>query len=302
MFETLFRVFLLLLVAQPLVAHPRSLRSATHSLQNPQTIQKRDTSEGVTATGARKYLKAFGYTEDNETNLNTTDVSNTHDLKADEKLETSIKKFQEYYHLNVSGKLDSDTIKLMSLPRCGVPDVGTKVTSRFAFIEGKPQWQSSKRHLTYGFEWGAEGAPLGVLRRVSKRRLDNGRARLRSRSRRLGTEPQVRISRSGSSRETTETFEKFGHVLAHAFPLTDGRLHEIGHLLGLDHSSHHRAVMYAYVHAGVNRRKLSADDVASIQGLYSSPEYQSEDSPAGRLLSSSAMLSWFCLHIFCFVL
>ncbi|XP_029125189.1 metalloendoproteinase 4-MMP-like, partial [Cajanus cajan] len=77
-------------------------------------------------------------------------------------------------------------------------------------------------------------------------------------------------------------------------------MHEIGHLLGLGHSSHRDAVMYAYAREGVNRRELSMDDVASIRTLYSSssPVLQSEDSRGVRS-SSCAMLLWFCFNIFC---
>ena len=33
--------------------------------------------------------------------------------------------FQQLYHLNVSGNLDSQTLKQMSAPRCGFPDILT---------------------------------------------------------------------------------------------------------------------------------------------------------------------------------
>ena len=83
MFKTFFIIFLLsfsVFTPEPL------LISATPSLQNPENIQKGVTLESVEITSARKYLKAFGYLEDYETNFNNTDTSNTHDL------ETSIKK------------------------------------------------------------------------------------------------------------------------------------------------------------------------------------------------------------------
>nr|KYP39089.1 Pentatricopeptide repeat-containing protein At1g09900 family [Cajanus cajan] len=155
MLKTFSAIFLLVLVAQPLVVHPRSLKSST----TPESIQKHETPESV-----RKYLKKFGYLEDNNDN---TSFSVRKYLKAnDEDLKNSIKRFQEYYNLNVSGKLDSETAKLMSSPP---DDTGLRLTSRFSFFKGKPQWPSSKRHLTYGFESGAEGAALELLRRVFKK-------------------------------------------------------------------------------------------------------------------------------------
>ncbi|KAI4352413.1 hypothetical protein L6164_006669 [Bauhinia variegata] len=90
-------------------------------------------------------------------------------------------------------------------------------------------------------------------------------------------------------------FDGFGRILAHAFAPVDGRLHfdadeqwstnvplqstqtdliwvaihEVGHLLGLDHSSDQNAIMYALVTPGVNKRTLGSDDIAGIGALYS---------------------------------
>lgn len=46
-------------------------------------------------------------------------------------------------------------------------------------------------------------------------------------------------------------------------------LHEIGHLLGLDHSQDQGAIMYAYY--SEDRNDLRPDDIAGIQSLYGSP-------------------------------
>jgi predicted Zn-dependent protease len=45
-------------------------------------------------------------------------------------------------------------------------------------------------------------------------------------------------------------------------------LHEIGHLLGMDHSTISNAIMYAYIN---NSYQLTADDIAGIQSLYGAP-------------------------------
>ncbi|KAJ7971104.1 metalloendoproteinase 1-like [Quillaja saponaria] len=87
-----------------------------------------------------------------------------------------------------------------------------------------------------------------------------------------------------------------GNVMAFSYPPTNGTLrfdaaenwrtdippaktdidiiwaamHEIGHLLGLDHSTDKNAIMYAYIDPGVNKRTLSQDDIDGIRALYSS--------------------------------
>lgn len=58
-------------------------------------------------------------------------------------------------------------------------------------------------------------------------------------------------------------------VAAHAFaPPRDGRSHEIGHLLGLNHSEAADAIMYVYVDHGEIKRYFGDDDIEGIQALY----------------------------------
>jgi hypothetical protein len=45
-------------------------------------------------------------------------------------------------------------------------------------------------------------------------------------------------------------------------------LHEIGHQLGLDHSSNSSAVMWWAIGMGENQRSLHSDDIAGIRALY----------------------------------
>jgi len=83
-------------------------------------------------------------------------------------------------------------------------------------------------------------------------------------------------------------------ILGHSFSPTDGRshfdgdenwsenpgpnqidlpsvvLHEIGHLLGLAHTSDESAVMYPSIGPGMEKRELQQDDIQGIQSLYGS--------------------------------
>ncbi|XP_027338248.1 metalloendoproteinase 1-MMP-like [Abrus precatorius] len=339
MLKPLLSIFLLFLVAQPLVVHPRILRSTNaHFIhQNHESnIQKGDeTSELVSVAKARKYLKAFGYLESDKVDFNDTRDMKTNDEMFDEmfyeNLEAPIKKFQEFYNLKVSGKLDSETMKLMSNPRCGVADVGTIVPSKFALSDWKPKWL--KTHLTYTFDpLGVKIAPIDVLRSIFNLAFKQWS--------RVSTFTFEEVSNNGTDSDLIVgfysgdhgdgfPFDKYGPSLAHAFAPMDGRLHvnadkpwstsdpiesgyydlvwvamhEIGHLLGLDHSSHDNAVMYAYVNIGENRRKLSDDDIAKINRLYSSSGFGNySQCPAVRLLFSAMFTFWYyslLVFLFC---
>jgi hypothetical protein len=59
-------------------------------------------------------------------------------------------------------------------------------------------------------------------------------------------------------------------------------LHELGHVIGLDHSATEDAVMLARLGAGTQRRTLSSDDVAGIRALYPGPATPPSPSPTAR--------------------
>lgn len=59
-------------------------------------------------------------------------------------LEDELKAMQKFFGLEVTGKLDSNTLETMKLPRCGVTDV-----ARYEHFQGRPRWKQSV--VTYRF-------------------------------------------------------------------------------------------------------------------------------------------------------
>lgn len=98
------------------------------------------------------YLLTFGYINDTE----------NYD---DRVLESALKIYQETYRLNVTGKLDPETISLITTPRCGLPDQnlvngsqsrGVQIGSfHVLFKLGVKKWPPTKHHLTYKINSGA---------------------------------------------------------------------------------------------------------------------------------------------------
>ncbi|KAL2528804.1 matrix metalloproteinase [Forsythia ovata] len=161
--------------------------------------------------------------------------------------------------------------------------------SHYSFFPGNPKWPSPSTHLTYGF---LPSTPSNAMSPVSRAFEKWASATHFTFS--LAQNPQnanLVIGFHTRDHADGSPFDGPGGTLAHAFAPTDGRfhydadeswsvgpvpgafdletvaLHEIGHLLGLGHSSVQDAIMYSGIPAGVSKN-LHADDIQGIKALY----------------------------------
>ncbi|CAN0857528.1 Metalloendoproteinase 5-MMP [Linum grandiflorum] len=239
----------------------------------------------------KHYLEKFGYLDYNNNNT----IRNNY---FDHLLEKAIKTYQTNYHLNTTGALDSDTVATMMSPRCGVADIvnGTnwmqgrlRTVSHFSFFPGSPKWRASKTRLTYGF---LPGTPARAMDAVSKAYMTWAQNTHFKFERASGgnTRPDMTIGFHSRGHGDGAPFDGPGGTIAHAFAPENGRfhydaeepwglgrrdafdletvaLHEIGHLLGLGHSSVEGAIMYPTISLGA-KKGLNQDDIRGIRALY----------------------------------
>lgn len=240
----------------------------------------------------KKYLSNLGY-------MKTNNNGNQNDDLFDEDLELAIKAYQTYFKLTVNGILDANTVAKLSQPRCGVPDHFAKKTqikipvtaSHYTFFDGKPTWPPTKRLLTYSF-------PPDIRPDVNESILDASNMWANVSPFKFSFIPDydkadVKISFQYLDHGDGYPFDGEGGIVAHAFSPPDGRLHfdeddrwfdgvtpgafdlqtvglhELGHILGLGHSTDHGAIMYPLIDIG-SRRGLGKDDINGIRALYPS--------------------------------
>ncbi|KAJ0099322.1 hypothetical protein Patl1_21983 [Pistacia atlantica] len=251
----------------------------------------------------KKYLEKFGYLNYSS----STNLKHANDDDFDELLESAIKTYQLNYHLKATGVLDAKTVSKMTMPRCGMADVvngNTRMRSghkrqnasshfhnvaHYDFFPGNPKWPANKYHLTYAF---LAGTPADAMNPVSKAFTTwAGNTHFRfSRTQDIGN-ADITISFHSGNHGDGSPFDGQGGVIAHAFAPDDGRfhydaderwsvgaaqgafdletvaLHEIGHLLGLGHSSVEGAIMFPSISPGVTKG-LHGDDIQGIRALY----------------------------------
>ncbi|KAK9991754.1 hypothetical protein SO802_026739 [Lithocarpus litseifolius] len=161
--------------------------------------------------------------------------------------------------------------------------------SHYTFFQGNPKWPSSKYHLTYGF---LPGTPTEAMSPVAKA-FETWAANTHFKFSRAQdhTNANIKVSFHRRDHGDGHAFDGAGGILAHAWAPTDGRfhydadeqwsvgaapnafdletvaLHEIGHLLGLDHSSVEGAIMWPSIRPGVTQG-LHRDDIDGIKALY----------------------------------
>ncbi|KAI3911589.1 hypothetical protein MKW92_048002 [Papaver armeniacum] len=247
--------------------------------------------KGQTVKGLRElklYLKKFGYA----------DVHKNH-------TEKEITTYQLYYHLKATGTLDAETVKQMTVPRCGLPDIhisGGKSSSRhtvshysYTFFPGMPKWPLSRSHLTYRFSSSIPVTDIKTLKAV----CSSAFARWAEVTHFTFSEAVHPLNKADividfhrGDHGDRNSFYGHGGTIARAFSPTNGRfhydaeenwstypargtmdlesvaLHEIGHLLGLGHSREPNAIMFPRIPAGFLKRQLYVDDIQGIRALY----------------------------------
>ncbi|KAH1080711.1 hypothetical protein J1N35_020472 [Gossypium stocksii] len=280
---------LFLLIIQSLFVNSESY---SRSLQLFERAQKGYTFKGL--NHVKQYLEAFGYYYSNN-DANFTD-------HFDSLLESALKAYQQYYRLEVTGKINSDIMKKMSTPRCGVRDVFNgsndgfkfRMVANYSFFNGMPRW--NKRQLTYKLRSSAYVISDRQLRPIIARAFGKwaGVSNFTFREAWVFNPSDIVVGFHRRFHWDNYPFDGPGNVLAHAFAPEDGRLHydadenwstnnltrldqidvesisihEIGHILGLGHSRDPNAIMYPYYRPGTIKRNLGQDDIDGIRALY----------------------------------
>jgi hypothetical protein len=246
--------------------------------------EEKDVSEQVI-----NFLIWNNYLNNNSSNFTTIDINN-------ENVKEALINMQEFYHIEDDGKLNAQTLELIRKPRCGVPDILTTNN----FMLGPAKWY--KDEISWHFIHAG-----GIQFQLTKNAFDTwqnhsfytfryepiaNRADIVISFKSL----QHNFSRCCKRQPCQYDFDGEGTILAHAYypykqyshveihldkdekweysdvgMFYQTILHEIGHSLGLEHTSVKGSVMYSYFQQR-NTTDLAKDDIFAIQERYRYPK------------------------------
>jgi peptidoglycan hydrolase-like protein with peptidoglycan-binding domain len=232
----------------------------------------------------KRYLSSFGYTP----------PANSTTPNFDNSIRNALKRFQRQMGLSPTGSLTPETKQLMSSFRCALPDVDPlgaitvgpwtrrNLTYAFAHLTTQipaPQtqvavrnafatWQNAGVDITLTEVAVEAGPDISVEWRPAN---DPDHSMVGSLVAHADFPPGFSMIVNGLPLPLHFDDEEHGWTVtsvAGAFDIQSIALHEIGHCLGLVHSSDPSSIMYPTVQPNLIQRVLQLDDLQKLRTLY----------------------------------